>query len=981
MERFKIYGYQNLTGIRNENITTGEKQKEILITDSESISKFSTYNENFSIQENDKITFTFEIAEKVDGEINPFIELLNPESVIGLQLLDRVSNTVSKTDKEGSYYRLKIKERVPRFNKDTLLYEITCEDYASMVYSKQGEGLSLEMTGTLREIAEEILGTTRKNNLYKDLNKDIYRASLQGVEDKKKIGFKYALPYINYISTNMTPFKNTEGGRVAYNTAVVSDLYESSIKYNMYFDVVGLNAYSLEAKENLNAIFQVVGRRADGTQSFSSEAIKVEFKGNPLAVYIPFVFKSDTEYIDLHLLEDTSKPWPKSGREFSISLTNFKIAKNKDATVDRDPSETALFINRLENFTEQFGTIDGGRYSETKMTFSIQNSNLYNALVSLAGLFEAEVKFDYLDNAFYFESKKYRKYKGYRLHPDINLKSITRPESSRNFATILHLQGGEDVDGAVPPLPKEWRSYLGDCVANNFSSSKWFSTFDKTDTYNSLIPIVATYIDKDDSKEERMNEITLFAEQMDKVPNFESTLYNFSYFNEIGLLKDEEYNFLINRLNNDIRKLNISLNINSYKYYTIYSDFANQLVQLSFYVSAINTEQKFRYTTAQKLVGEDAPLKYSSSWVAYMNAIDSSLSSEDTYNREVNSLLGLGAGNTIDLKPGSFAYNAVMLFGYKNEKENGITKLINENIEKRNEKIEKRASLLEKLATLEKDIENAPTSFEKENISVEIAGVQRDLQDITTYMGIGADNAVLEHFYRGIYIIEGAFYSEVMRRLRFAANKFPSYITGKDISLFDLLFNKGHKGNIVDKKESQLETLMDKYEPFSLEARYENSEEVTAYGLLEQGLNTFVTINRPAVEYSISSINISAIEDYQYYTHPEVGDKIKVDGGLYLSYENESSQYLVITGYSETLRDPSSLSLTIEQDDEAELLVRRMLEASNFVKIGGGKQRSNYVIPVPQELKNELPLIGESLEQLNNSDLSVASIFNEMIKK
>lgn len=230
-------------------------------------------------------------------------------------------------------------------------------------------------------------------------------------------------------------------------------------------------------------------------------------------------------------------------------------------------------------------------------------------------------------------------------------------------------------------------------------------------------------------------------------------------------------------------------------------------------------------------------------------------------------------------------------------------------------------------------------------------------------------------------MIENSIYTRIIERMGENSVNIPQNLIDQNISLFKLLFDRENPHNLVIKKEKELEILMDKYEAFALEARYQNNDEVTSEGLLEQGLLTFVKFNRPRVSYNISAIHIGALQDYSFIEHPEIGDKIRIDENLYLSYEEEDTDYLVIVGYKEKLREPQSLELQVEKDDESELLVRRMIEQTNFIQFNKGKTASNTSVPVPRELSSSIDSVSDSIAELHETGLSVVSLFDEMIKK
>lgn len=1011
MDRFKIFGYTNL-------IEGRESEQEVIVTDSESLSSASTFNEQWSISKHDKIQLTFSILEKLpDGKVNPFFALFKPEAVVGLQMLDRESFTEKETDKEGAFYRLKVVERSPAFKSENRIYSIVCEDYASRVYSRQGEGLSLEMTGTLREIAEEILGETRKNNLYKNLNRDISEISYFLAPEQKNYGFEYSLPYINCDIPRSKVNNYFRGAsKKPYLSFIPSENFVKGHKYDLQFDLIDARAHQTRGDyENLSAVFQVAGRgtkRNDITggyyevQSFGGEMTQVSFTGKAMTVKTSFTFnysgEEDIFAIYLYMTEKDGEPWRLADR-YTFSIANVKISRNKEHLKD-SKSVNSLFLNHVDhqdiekNFTTDFSNYqelvdkygeNGFNYnaiSETKMTYSISNSNLYNSLVQLAELFDGEVKFDYLDNGFYFAKNNVGKYKGFKLDPEINLRSISRPETVADFATILHIEGSGDVNGVVPSLPKEWRMFLTQCYYNWFDANgdftvlptgaadRYFINYNK-DGYQELKESVYSLIDSKDNYRERVEEINKFAEQLDKVPNFENTVYDIKYFKDIEMIGESAYKKFNDIVYNNIRKLNIALNINSYRYWTVYSTFLTQLQEVAFYLGAINTEQQF-----QNKVNEKDFKKYTSSWVAQKNNLNASISAETDLREEVLATLGLTLKDNGDyelsMESGSFAYNAISLFGYQTLDKNAIQELIEKNNNKIEEKTEERRELEKEKDDLVARIKDSKTSnFIKESLEVELAGVKNNLRRLEIFLGAtaGDDESIAGS---GIYYLESYYYSQIFNGLPKLKRDLPISLQRTE-SLHELLFNRDSNYNLLNKKEAELAKILNEFEPFALEARYQNTEVVNPFGLLEQALIAFTTFNRPKVSYTVSTIHIGAIENYEFYRHPEIGDKILLEDDLYLSYQDEETEYLVITEYSESLRDASSLTLGVETDDESELLVRRMLEQTNFVEVGARSTKGNLEMPLPQEF---IALAEEYVEKERDVIKSELSIIDFVIR-
>lgn len=101
------------------------------------------------------------------------------------------------------------------------------------------------------------------------------------------------------------------------------------------------------------------------------------------------------------------------------------------------------------------------------ISFEIESSNVYNALIELANTVNAKIKINYYTHIVSFYDKQSKRFSGYRLYPEKNLKSLSMTNSGNELTTVLKCSGGEDEYGAainiVPAIP--------DCVMN------WFNEF------------------------------------------------------------------------------------------------------------------------------------------------------------------------------------------------------------------------------------------------------------------------------------------------------------------------------------------------------------------------------------------------------------------------------------------------------------------------------------------------------------------------
>lgn len=1007
MERFKIYAilYPSTT-----------EERRVLLTNSENLSSAATFDERFSLGKNDKSSLSFSMSETLDNGLkNPYLGLLRPESVVAIDLLDRqpVHDSVNRNS-EGLFIKYKIKSRQPIINKEMSTWEFQCEDYASAVYSKEAQGLSIDKTGTLQELAEEILGVSRKNISYENLNINLVKDFVN--HNAKSLGFIINPPYTTYSKTDMSIF--TKSNPEPFKRFYRHNKMKTNETYDLRFDLIN-SSFTPQVGDVAALNMDITIRQIDAAGLGLAVSQPYRLNNNtpevPTIINIPFELAANTAYIDVMINERTDKLFTSYGiGKFDISAVNFQITKNKDFLLELDNTDP-LHLNNLQNlnnFISYMGTIG---YQDTKMTFVVDNSNLYNALIELATLFEAEVRFDYEDNAFYFISVKHNKFRGYRLDPEVNLLSINRPESSSDFASILHLRGSEDVNSIIPPLPQEWRDYFLECVENKFSTVEYFSKYGTGGkTYTQIAnEIILPKIKGYNNFYERKNEILKFAAQMDRAPNFDGTLYDFRYFLDTHQMTQMQYNSLIKMLYDDIRKINITANIKSYQYYTLFSKYTEQQTQMAYYILNINNEQKFQLTSGQKLntvLNPNAPKPYTSAWLSLKNQIDNSQSVEQDAIDSLEEMLGYN-NDLLYIGEESFIFNIMHLFGYESKTKNGLTYLLEENRKAIDEKMKEQTDLEKQVVGIQirmhinthghaityknllaKSVINngvfsqmdvAETEFlsnitnknrkllidyvvedkkryetlfgmvaenpltmhfENDALQVDLSGLQRRLTRTYDFLGL-RDGTLLS--YEGTLNIERRFLSKLMDSFSAYDNPFPP-----TESLYDTLFNKEYPNNIIVQKESKLETLYQTWESFAIEGVYENSDEIDSYGLLEQGLKAFVYFSKPKIEFSFSTIEIGAIDNYRHLPLVEVGEKILLRDDLYYSYHDEETKYLIVTEYNLSLRDPSSLSMRVVQDDETERLVRELLKSVNLVKIEPFKQKSNLVLPVPSELKN-----------------------------
>lgn len=87
-----------------------------------------------------------------------------------------------------------------------------------------------------------------------------------------------------------------------------------------------------------------------------------------------------------------------------------------------------------------------------KFTFTIDDSNPYNALVEAANVLGYKFKVDYTKHTITFYLPDENKFSGYRYRPETNLKSFSASYEASELCTLMHSVGGTDANDQIIPL-------------------------------------------------------------------------------------------------------------------------------------------------------------------------------------------------------------------------------------------------------------------------------------------------------------------------------------------------------------------------------------------------------------------------------------------------------------------------------------------------------------------------------------------------
>lgn len=577
----------------------------------------------------------------------------------------------------------------------------------------------------------------------------------------------------------------------------------------------------------------------------------------------------------------------------------------------------------LDEFRNNISLIETSGNVYKRATLSLSGSNFYNGLIEITNLFDAELAINYEKMYISFKNKGNRKYKGYKLNPNVNIKDFSRSASSEELYTVIDVYGGTVNDtpvNLIPTMPMAFKQYFWDCINHNFEGDEWFPYF-SPGGYTVLVQQVLGNPDKGYLTEEQYNtqkpELLEYASILDQVPNFENRIYDISYFYYTGKISENNYQYFQRRVQDDLRKLNIKINLYSEQYYNLLSAVSMLMSEVEFLTENIVTEEQYYNTlnirlkeyqekrTTDKVTETEWKIK---------DMIATSISTIDKYREQLYLALGI-TNQTLNFSSEYLIYNLLQLYGYKSHTNNCFTKIINEinnNIQDQQETYQENKERLEQIA---KELETTTSEYQKQNLEVEQAGLERNQLNIEKAIGRSSSEEYDSH--------EGYL---ILRRdaIQTLFNMYQSYYTEPIIGYEDYLINYYSGVNLVYEKDQVLQDLYSNFEDYLIEGYYENSDEVNSIDLAEQALLIKQQMTYPTITYNVGIIDLSDLENYKFLKI-QIGDKIKIDDkDLFLEYNPNYQEYITITGIDYTLREPENTKLEINKQDEDNRLIQKL---------------------------------------------------------
>ena len=977
MKKFKIYGFSIY-------------DNPVLITNSENLSFASTFDEQLKLQRYMKSDFTFKISDTLNiGSSNPFFDLIYIGGKIRLELPNQILDFV-------------ISNVASEFYKDMIVYSVSCQDYASYVYSKQGQGLSIEYTGDLSQLIREVLGKSRKN-----------------------IGYKFASDsYLNLGA--YTNLSNAVVTSSTYSTDFVGISYALLPKADLMFETEYTFKFYVKSMTN-NAKFAIV--EIDKDMNETEHSINLQLGWNELT----FFHEITLAYLKIKCTTYSAGIVSISDIDLIYNIFESTNRPNIDASLHLagDGSNDSVFFNN-ENFrTALYQNLTGSESYYRKSTLILGNSNLYNGLIEIAKLYNAEIQFNYAENTVNFINKDIEyQYKGYRLSPTFNLLTLSREEDIGEFSSVLRISGADGVN-LLPDIPIEFQQYFYDCIDNNFNSQNYFNI------YNSTIPsteyklnykyiadnFLQSYIVDDENKVLRQSAINDFANAADFIPNLDNKIYSLDYYKETNRISQERYDMFNKTINDDLRILNTKLLLYSNMYYNndteistiqnnidfisrnlaVESILQNDLAQTFDYVTVTAGAITTNYWTVNKIIGggsgtnavpmiafsndtglapsylntnttvyygkwisnttiqlyEDAnltklitiPSANTNTWYLYRainySAVGSavllanykrysdSLSLVKIYLQQLFEAYSLNYNKSLvptginvdssNLAPerNTFTYYVLNNDGFHNgyynqDQYGGIHTLLydlNNEIASMKNLNTQRASRIAVLNTL---LAGTLSIYQRNLYEQEKAGLQAMINDSRYYIGDDSATPII----RGMWYYQSLCLSSIISILDLSR-----HVSPPDPNYIDSIPGLKEKMDILSyNRDSLINNLYQSYENYIIEGYYENTEEITSSGLLEQALTIFNLSKYPKINYGVSMIDISALENYEYIDI-NIWDKILIqeeNPRLYKTYFTEG-KYLEVFEISYDLRRPESTQLTVSQEDQIKRILQKIL--------------------------------------------------------
>lgn len=561
------------------------------------------------------------------------------------------------------------------------------------------------------------------------------------------------------------------------------------------------------------------------------------------------------------------------------------------------------------------------------ITFQVSNSNPYNALIELCNVSNSNMRINYKNKTIMFYDKSRAVFSGYRYCLDTNLSKFDVSYDGANLTTILHVTGSTDEYGnivtLVPPLPAAMVKCLSD-----YSDSDWELTgsgkvevkveawYDQLKTYtlgtdaNGEYKYLNWTANKVGAKR-----ISLQTE----VDNYTTTEW-YRYATTHGIIKyDEDMRIFFYYPEN--------LDADDTAHTQEIEENYPKLIKAQY---SLNELKRYDELTIQQKQNEEIEeietfIKIAKR-VPHLGQFYSDFSFFEKLNYDLTLLKDLLYNNMriYNLKLQLYEPKYHELVWRQRQLETSFEGMVGQYI---TEKTPIATTLFQEYATILMQLYGSTGTIYNYDWFVQHSPA---LQEVSYYQSFLAD-----------MYVEGATDGQG-DRYQAAAEQIQGY------NVFNSTFSKWCKnsGNItspvtyigetVNNLKYHLQNLWNRlYTNFSTviyENIYDNSTETNSVALFNQAIKQMETLNRPTSSYSLSVVDVNALEQI---TMPRlgIGNKIRVYNKA-LNYkdgeENNisfSDNELIISGLTYNLRNPGDLSITVEQIVPHARIVEKLLKS------------------------------------------------------
>lgn len=611
--------------------------------------------------------------------------------------------------------------------------------------------------------------------------------------------------------------------------------------------------------------------------------------------------------------------------------------------------------------------------AKERFTFSIDNSNPYNALIEACNVLGYSFHVDYDRHQLIFYKKDKNKFSGYRFRPEVNIKSFSASYSASDFCTMLHATGGTDeysnLIPLVPHIPHCFQIYFSeneDWKNENFIlnptlyrnilikmlSEDSITVFPELEIDNKKpLPIEITKVsggtdeqkyfiyypnhqnestnelDELEFSLEEINEALTFTRIAEKVPTLGQFLYDFSFW-ELNNFAPDWVLSNIKRIFNKMQKQNVMLKIYTPKYYRLISSIAKINAKLEAYAEQYEAEYRAiedKIKNTDKNIDNTILFNNFETLSNIVNNIWNELTPNyfelyhNLYGAPSNQYFGIAEGLQLD---GNYeSIQGEMLF----DEWLVWAKSIDAATESYNKYVKKYDTATKKINKLEGSIN---LQYNDEYIVAQ--GEQAAaLEYINSYKTL-INSWKITNENETMYIVPGK-YSLL---LGLVLKRWKEY-QQSDWKHEDSL---EYKIKILEATNSELEhELYVRYGDYIYEKEYENADELDSVGLYNQAVSAMQLYNRPQASYNLTVIDLDVLEEIGL-PDLSIGNHIYVYNEYLNLKETEATstekalnniQYtdndLVITGISRKLRSADDIQITVEKTNQTDSILGKLL--------------------------------------------------------